>query len=774
MKESPLVVDDLRPLLAPRSIAIVGASSSNPYASRLLENLGNGGFAGRLYLINPRQASIGDLPCHPSVEALPETPDLAIVVVPQRAVLDVLEACGHRGIPAALIISAGFGEAGDPGRTAQLEIRRIAGEHGMLVCGPNCLGIANTQAPAMMHSFTGLPVPRGNLALVSQSGAMAFASILSPACDRGVGFATVVSSGNEAVVDTVDYIRHFVRDPDVRVIASLLEGLRPGRGRAFLDVAAEAAAAGKPILVCKVGRSEVGARQVVSHTGSMTGSEAVYDAAFAQAGIIRVPDPDDLFEVASAFSRCPESQGEGLAILSTSGGLGVVLADKCGVHGLELPPLSAETAQRLAKGDLFLVVGDLGNPLDIRGQGAQHLPELLDLFIRDDRYHVLTVALGLPAVGDRAVRIARDLIDVAGQTDKPLIVLWMGSRLDPAGRASDQDGFRMLERSRVPVFSSPDKCFKALHALVGYHRFRQRRAPGGADGRRGTSPRPKGAGATAARAFLADKHGTLDEVDARKLLALYGIAGPREALAADTDAAARAAREIGYPVAVKVVSPDLPHKTDAGAVTLGVRDERALREACAAMLAAVARDRPDTRVHGLVVQEMIADGREMIVGASHDPQFGPVVTCGLGGVFVEVLRDVQRRIPPLGAEEARAMIAKLAGAATLGPFRGRPAVNVDAAVDVIRRVGQLALDLEDRIAEVEINPLMVTPAGAIAVDAVVALRTDDMGGPDMARLTDMGAEGGPQTPDARGAPAKPWREAGALLEKPREAQGADS
>jgi acyl-CoA synthetase (NDP forming) len=709
------VPDDLRPLLAPRSIVIVGASSSNPYASRLLENLA--GFDGRVYLVNPRQASVGGLPCHPSIEALPERPDLAILVVPQRAVLGVLETCGRGGIPAALIISAGFGEAGDAGRAAQLEIRRIATSHGMLVCGPNCLGIANAKAAAMMHSYTGLPIRPGNLALVSQSGAMAFASVLSPASDRGVGFAIVVSSGNEAVVDTVDYVRHFVRDPDVRVIASLLEGLRPDRGRAFLEVAAEAADAGKPILVCKVGRSDVGARQVVSHTGSMTGSDAVHDAAFAQAGVIRVPDPDDLFEIASAFSRCPEPRGEGVAILSTSGGLGVVLADKCGVHGLDLPPLSADTAARLAKGDLFLVVGDLGNPLDIRGQGAQSLPELLDLFIRDERYHVLTVALGLPAVGERAVRIARDLIEVAGKTDKPLIVLWMGSRLDPAGRVVDQDGFRMLETSRVPVFSSPDKCFKALLALVEYHRFRRRRARP-----RGTSPRPAGIDADGARAFLAHRDGTLDEVQARRLLAFYGIRGPSERLVADADAAVPAARDIGYPVAVKVVSPDLPHKTEAGAVTLGVRDEPALRAACGAMLAAVARGHPGARVGGLLVQEMIADGREMIVGASRDPQFGPVVTCGLGGVFVEVLRDVQRRVPPFGPDEARAMIAGLAGAATLGPFRGRPAADVDAAVDAIGRIGQLALDLADRIAEIEINPLMVTPTGAIAVDAVVALR----------------------------------------------------
>jgi acetyltransferase len=709
-------VPDLQPLLAPRSIAIVGASTSNPYASRLLENLGHGGFTGTLYLINPRQASIGGHACHPSIEALPEVPDLAVLVVPQRAVLEVLDACGRRGIRAALIISAGFGEAGDAGRAAQADIRRIAQAHGMVVCGPNCLGIANTLAPAMVHSYTGLPVPRGNLALVSQSGAMAFASVLSPACDRGVGFGLVVSSGNEAVVDTPEYVRHFVRDPEIRVIGSLLEGLQPGRGRAFLDVAAEAADAGKPILVCKVGRSEVGARQVVSHTGSMTGSDAVYDAAFAQAGVIRVPDPDDLFEIASAFSRCPVPSGEGIAILSTSGGLGVVLADKCGVHGLELPPLSPETASALAGGEFFLVVGDLGNPLDIRGQGAQSLPTLLDLFIRDARYHIITVALGLPAVGDRAVKIARDLIDVAGKTDKPVIVLWMGSRLDPDGNPSDADGFRTLERSRVPIFSSPDKCFRAMHALVAYQRFRRRRAVATRDG---ALP---GIDTAAARAFLAGRRGVLDEVDARRLLRGYGIAAPREAFAEDADAAARAADKIGYPVAVKLVSADVTHKTEAGAVTLGVRDERALREACAKMRAAVDRQRPGVRVRGLLVQEMVEDGREMIVGASTDPQFGPVVTCGLGGVLVEVLRDVQRAVPPFGADEARGMIAKLVGVATLGAFRGRAAVNVDAAVDVIRRVGQLAVDLQDLVAEVEINPLMVTPTGALAVDAVVALR----------------------------------------------------
>jgi acetate---CoA ligase (ADP-forming) len=713
---------DLQPLLAPRSIALVGASRSNAYASRLLANLAAGGFGGAIVLVNRRAEPIDGYPAFPSVEALPEPVDLAAVVVPQRAVIGVLEECAKRGVRAAVVISAGFAEAGDDGRRDEDAIRALAHRTGLLVCGPNCLGIANAAAPAMMHAYAGLRIPPGRLALVSQSGALAFASILSPAADREIGFSHVVSSGNEAVLDSVDFIRAFVRDPAPRVIASLIEGLKPGRGRRFLEVAEEAADAGKPLVVCKVGRSALGARQSVSHTGSMTGSDAVYDAAFAQSGVIRVPDPDDLFEVGAMFDRCPEPRGEGLAILSTSGGLGVLLADKCGARGLGLPALSPEISSALARSGHLLILGELGNPVDIRGQGAQHLPEILRLFIADDRYHILTVALGMPAVGERSARIARDLISVAAETDKPLMVLWTGTRRDAQGRSSDDDGFRLLERSAIPIFSTPDKHFRALEAMVAYHRFRRRRSRP-----RATPPPPAPAvDAAGARAFLAGTRGTLDELDSRRLLGFYGIAGPRETLVSNLDEAVSAGAIIGYPVVLKVVSADLPHKTEAGAVRLAIAGEDALRAAWTETMARVAAEHPAARVHGVLVQEMVTGAREMMVGVARDPQFGPVVTCGLGGVFVEVMQDVSRRVAPLAIEDARDLVASLRAAPILGAFRGRAPADVDALAEVLVRIARLALDLDDRIAEIDLNPLMVRDAGhgTVAVDALVVLRSE--------------------------------------------------
>ena len=713
---------DLQPLLAPRSIALVGASRTNPYASRLLANLAGGGFAGAVYLVNRRGESIDGYPAFPSVEALPEPVDVAAVVVPQRAVQGVLDECARRGVRAAVVISAGFAEAGHDGRRDEEAIRALARRTGLLVCGPNCLGIANFAAPAIMHAYSGFRVSPGRIALVSQSGALAFASILSPAADRDIGFSHVVSSGNEAVLDSVDFIRAFAHDPASRVIASLIEGLKPGRGRALLEAAEEAAEAGKPLVVCKVGRSELGARQSVSHTGSMTGSDAVYEAAFAQGGIIRVPDPDDLFEVGSLFDRCPEPRGEGLAILTTSGGLGVLLADKCGAHGLDLPPLSPEISSALAASGHLLILGELGNPTDIRGQGAQHLPDLLRLYAADDRYHILTVALGMPAIGERSARIACDLIGFASETDKPLIVLWTGTRRDAQGQSSDEDGYRRLERSRIPIFSTPDKYFRAVQAMVAYHRFRRRRA----QPRAAPPPPAPAVDAAGARAFLADRQGTLDEVDSRRLLGFYGISGPRESLAADVDAAVSAAAAIGYPVALKVVSADLPHKTEAGAVRLPIPGEAALRAAWAETVPRLGALHPVPRIRGVLVQEMVTGAREMLVGVARDPQFGPVVTCGLGGVLVEVMGDLSRRVAPLSIQDARDLVASLRAAPVLGAFRGRPPADVDALTGVLVRIARLAVDLDDLIAEIDVNPLMVRDAGAgaMAADALVVLRSD--------------------------------------------------
>lgn len=715
------VVPDLKPLLSPRSVAIVGASLRGGYGSRFLMNLQNGGFKGKIYLVNPKYNKIGEMPCYNSLADLPEAVDLAAIIVSNRLVLSVLEQCVQRGVKAAMVISAGFAEAGQKGRIDQDAIRQLARRHGLLVSGPNCLGIANPRDHVMAHSYAEISFFElwpGNIGFVSQSGAVGFTTV-SQALDRGISFSYLVSCGNEAALESIDFMRYLIREPNTRVICCFLEGLK--EARRFLKVADEALEACKPIIAIKVGRSEVGSRQAISHTGSLTGRDDVYQAVFNQKRVIRVPDPDDLFEMASIFSRCPAPKGEGLSIVTTSGGMGSLLADKCGIYGLHLPPLSDKISKIYSETDFLLVYGQLINPVDIRGQGASHLQEILKPLIEDDRYHVLLVALGLPAVGEQSRKIAQDLIEIRAYTDKPLVVLWAGTKINSEAQVSEKDGFRALERSNIPIFYSPEKCIQAIRALVTYHRYRKRWL---AD-RSGDKPEAISAiDEVGAFSFLKKKEGVLDELGSHKLLSFYGIPVPREKFAADFDEAAAAASEIGYPVVLKVLSHDLPHKTEVGGVYLSVSDKMSLKVAYSNITESVKKNCPGVTIRGVLVQEMISGGREMIVGFSHDDQFGPVLICGLGGIFVEIFSDVNRRVPPVTIKDAGDMVRELKGARILESFRGRPASDVPALLDVIVRIGRMALDLENRIAELEINPLIVKEKGrgACAVDALVKLK----------------------------------------------------
>jgi len=712
---------DLTPLLSPGSVAVVGASQDVRgwgYGARLVSNILHGGFPpDRLFLVNPKYDRIGDLPCYKSLTAVPGPVDLVLIILARRWVRPVLEECAAKGVKAAVVVSAGFAEAGQDGREEQEAIGKLAADSGLLVVGPNSLGLALPRERAMLNAYMELPLKPGRIGLVSQSGAMAYASILSPALDRDIHFSHVVSTGNEAGLESIDFINHFVKDPETRAVCCFLEGFK--RARRFPAVAEAALEAGKPILAVKVGRSELGARQAVSHTGALTGSDAVYQAVFDQTGVIRVDYPDDLYEEANLFAQSPQPGSDGLAVVSTSGGLGSLLADMCAVSGLSLPPLSEETTSYIKAQDYLLVYGEPINPLDIRGQGATHLPEILQPFVQDDRYGVLVVALGISAVGQLSREVADSLVDLRARIDKPLVVLWVGKKLDDQGGFGEEDGFRILERNHLPVFYSPEKLVRALGNFIGFHRFRR----AWLEERSQAETDLPGIDAAGARAFLAGRDGTLDEVDSRRLLEFYGIPAPREALAEDLEAALAAAGEIGYPVALKVVSADLPHKTEAGAIRLGLAGPAELRSAWAELMDSVRSKCPGADVRGGLVQEMVR-GREMMVGLSQDDQFGPMVACGLGGVFVEVLKDVSLGRPPLSPAQAGRMLARLKGARLLEAFRGQAPADVEALKEVIVRVARLALDLEDRVAELDVNPLMVRErgAGAAAVDALIRLK----------------------------------------------------
>lgn len=713
---------DLTPLLNPRSIAIVGVTAVQSgwgYAGRLVENILNGGFdPAKLFPINPKYNHLGDLRCYKSLADLPEPVDLVAIILSGRRVMAVLEECVKFKAKAALIISAGFAEAGDEGRQEQEAIRKLARKSGLLICGPNSLGLAVPKNNVLSHAYMNMAMQPGHIGLVSQSGATAFASILSPALDRNLQFSHVVCTGNEADLESIDFIRHFVGDPDTRAVVCFLEGFKEARG--FRAVAEEALAAGKPIMVVKVGRSDLGARQAVSHTGALTGSDKAYQAVFDQTGVIRLPFPDDLAETASLFAQSPTPQASGLFIISTSGGMCSLLADMCGVNGLELPPLTDEEGWFVKSQEYLLVFGEPINPLDIRGQGATHLPELLALFATDPRYGVLVAALGVTANGPLSTQIADSLVELRARIAKPLVVLWMGKKLDEKGRFNDQDGFRVLEKAGLPIFYSPEKLIRALKEFIGYHQFRDRWL---AQCATGETELLDGLDPSGARAFLADKSGVLDEIDSRRLLSFYGVPVPKEVLANDAVAAAQAAEELGYPVALKVISPDLPHKTEAGAVRLNLGDATAVRAAGEELLAKVKAGLPQAKIRGLLVQEMILGAREMLAGIGQDRQFGPVVAAGLGGVWVEILGDVSLRLPPLSRLDAREMLGQLKGVKLLGAFRGQGPADLKGVEEVILRLSQLALDLEDRVAELDINPLLVKEDGVFAGDALVRLKS---------------------------------------------------
>jgi len=715
-------IPELTPMLSPDSVVIVGASAgagSGGYAARLVNNLLDGGFnPAKIYLVNPKYDRIGEMPCYAGVDSLPGPVDLAVIVLSSKRVRPVLKQCAQFGVKAALILSAGFAEAGEKGREEQKKIGRLARETGLLICGPNALGIALPGRRAMIHGYFPLRIEPGNLSLVSQSGAMAFAAILAPALDRNVKFRHVVSTGNEAALESIDFIRHFIRSQNVKAVCCFLEGFK--KAQRFVPVAEEALAAGKAIIAVKVGRSEMGARQAVSHTGAMTGSDRVYQAVFDQTGVVRVAYPDDLVEVANLFANFSQPASEGILVVSTSGGMCSLLADMCGVHGLHLPELADNQAAFIKEQAYLLVYGEPSNPLDIRGQGSVHLPEILQGFVNDDRFGIIVVALGVAAVGEISKQITRPLVEWATRVEKPVVVLWMGNRLNRKGSFAEDDGFRLLEKSRIPVFYSPEKLIRALSGYMGYYRFRrvwlERR-------KKGPTPPATGIDAGGATAFLANRSGTLDEVESRRLLAYYGIPIPREKLVANETAALAAAEEIGYPVVLKLISPDIAHKTDAGVVRLNIDGPRTLGAALKEVTDAAQEIACGAKISGFLVQEMVIGAKEMMVGIKHDEQFGPMVACALGGVWVEALEDISLRLAPLTSDEAMDMVMALKGARVLSSFRGQPAADVKALCDVLVRIGRMAKDLDGKLEELDINPLLVREkgSGVCAVDALAKL-----------------------------------------------------
>ncbi len=678
-------------MLNPRSIAVVGATPRMQYGGRFLAAAMQAAGRVNVYPVNPRYEEVQGVRCYPSVSDLPAAPDVVGVVVPYHAVLDTLRESHAKGARSAIVISAGFAERGlEDRRELQVELGRLAQETGMRVSGPNCLGLANLKddiwASASSRGAAGLSGPIG---LVCQSGASAFGPFLTRAVDEGIGFSYIVSTGNEADLDFCDFARYLLDDDDTRVIAGFIEGFKDGRK--FLEVARLAAERGKPIVLIKIGRSELGARAAGSHTAALTGVDAVYDAAFAQYGVIRVQDYDDLLQVSNLLARCPRPPRRGVAVVSHSGGISSLTADMFGQAGLDLPPLSEQARDGI--NGILKGFGWAANPSDVTGfANSDDFPAIMSFMADDENVGTLVVA----SAGADAQ--AAQVIAQRDASDKPAAFLWTGTR-------AAASGLPLLRQAGIPVFYVPDKLAAGVRYLNDYHDWREQRLA------RGFADTPALTDAQSRAAAKLAGSGALSEYDSKALLAAFGIPVTQDEPAGDADAAVAAADRIGYPAAMKVDSADILHKTEADAIRLNLGDAAAVRAAFDEITANARRYAPEARIDGVTVQEMVSGGVETIVGISYDAQLGPALLFGIGGVMVEVYNDVALRLCPITRDDALDLIGEVKGARLLQGFRGAPSGDADALADVLVRVSQMAAQLEGSLAELDINPLIVLPAG---------------------------------------------------------------
>ena len=701
---------DLHRLVDPRTIAVVGASeTAGSFGQRTLINLG--GFEGKVFGVNPKYRETLGFPCVPSLADLPQSPDCVVLCVARPLVAPSLDEAVAIGAGGVIVYASGFAETGVEDRiAAQASLVETARRGGVRMAGPNCVGLANVRSGAAMNFMSDcgsmMRGHAGRVAVVSQSGALGYTVLQSMM--RGVGLSHYLAAGNSADVDVSDYIACLAAEPEVRAIICLFEGVKSGQR--FLEAARLADAAGKALIVYKAGNTAGSGKAALSHTGTLVGSVAAYHAAFDEVGAIQTDDLEAVLELASFFAKAgPPRNGRGVGIMATSGGAGVINADKAEQKGLDLPALAPET-----RAVLETVVPDFGsvaNPSDLTAEvlkSSTTFTLCLNAFVDDPSFSAVVVPLVFAHPGATGSR-APTLCEVAARTDCAVAAIWMNEWLEGPGSALlDADPKLML-------FRSSDRCFTAIRAWCDWHERRGR--PAAIAQRRA----PPGAADVARNIIAASGQNTLGEQESKRILAAYGIAVPQEALAPTAEDAATVAASIGFPVVVKVASPDILHKTEVSGIRLNLRCAADVRQASAEILAAARRHRPEARLDGVSVQSMAPAGAELVMGIQMDAQFGPLVVVGLGGVMVELLHDAATGLAPIGPEQARRMLASLRGYPLLTGFRKQPPCDIEAAIDAICRFSELAADLADVIGEADVNPVIVGTEGAVAADALFVL-----------------------------------------------------
>ncbi|MCS7129964.1 MAG: acetate--CoA ligase family protein [Archaeoglobaceae archaeon] len=667
----------------PKSVALIGASpEKGKVGNVLLRNLKN--FNGKFYAVNPKYNEIEGIKCYPSILSVPESVDLVVIAVPARAVPRVVEECGIRGIENVIVISGGFKEVGLEGAKLERDLVEIARKYKMKLLGPNCLGMINAEI-GLNATFSEITPNFGNVAFLSQSGAFILAVILW-AQRAKFGFSKIVSLGNKAILSESDFLEYLAKDPATKVIMLYVEGIQDGQR--FVEVAREVSKK-KPIVIMKAGKTESGAKAASSHTGSLAGSYEVYKTAFEQSGIVVAENVEELFDFAFVLSK-NKSAGN-IAILTNSGGPGVMASDAVEIYGLKLSEFSFETINELKK---FLPPSaNFYNPVDILGDAdTERFSKALEIIAKDRNVGSI-VAILAPTAQINFRKAVEKVLSI----QKPVYCCFMGI---------DEESEEILIKNRIPNFFDPTRAVKAIWAVEKYSRF---------DFTEKEFLKFDVDKAKADQIFAEFERSGVKfvGVEGMKLLECYKIPTARWGIARTVEEAEEIAEKLGYPVAMKIVSPDVIHKSDIGALKLNV-GKREVKTSFYEIISKVESYIPDARIEGVLVQEMVKGGREVIIGMKKDPQFGNVLMFGLGGIYVEVFKDVSFRIAPLSRKDAYDMIRSVKSFALLKGVRGEKMLDLDTLVDTILKFSQLSMDYP--ISEMEINPLKVFEKGCVAID----------------------------------------------------------
>ncbi|MCB0104123.1 MAG: acetate--CoA ligase family protein [Anaerolineales bacterium] len=679
----------LLPFFQPKGVVIIGASTSpEKLGYGVVRNLIQSGYTGAIHLVAQKSGEVFGKQIHTSLQNIPDPVELAILIVPTQATPQTIEDCGKRGIKAAIIVSAGFREVGKEGAELEKKCVEVAQNYGVRLLGPNCIGAIDTHLP-LDTTFLQPPMPeQGGIGFISHSGAFA-AAIIDWARGQGFGFSRIVSLGNQADVNETDMLPMLASDDNTKVIVMYMESI--SNGRRFVQVAREVSKH-KPIIALKVGRFEAGQKAAASHTGALAASDTAFDAAFAKAGVLRAETAEQMFDWARALENCPLPKGNRIGILTNAGGPGVIAADSLEHHGLVLAQLAGATLDALSA--ILPPAANTHNPVDMLASASpSHYAECLNILLQDEGVDGVMVILPPPPMF-KAEEVARAVNEVIGKFEKPVVIALMGSTL--VENASNE-----FQVARVPTYPFPERAASALAALSK----RQKQLT--KEHIENTKSQNKTSDASA--------------VNPNDLMQDYNIPTAPIKLATNEAEAVAIANELGYPVVMKIASPDISHKSDVGGVMLNIQDDTALQSGYAQMMAKVSAAMPNAKIEGVQIQRQIAGGQEVIIGMVRDSQFGALMMFGSGGVEVEGLKDVAFCLGPLNQAEAEEMMRQTWVGKKLKGFRSIKPVDEEAVKDVLIKLSQLAAEHEE-IEEVEINPLRVLVKGAVAVDVRIKFK----------------------------------------------------